>query len=202
MFIRKILLLCLLFSLVSPLAEAFENKTFSLGLGYHSRNILNRIATKSDGSTSLLGVTSFPFIFQYDWNFHEAYFVAPQLAYTFMPQVAADKSTSTTMMHLAFPVGMNFLESGKAEWFVGPGLIQYAMKGKGGTKTMNNGTSTTESAVPGRSVAIRNYTFNVGAAYNFSKSRVALTLISENFISNTRRTQSLNLAYTYRFSEQ
>lgn len=184
-------------------AYAFKNNTFSIGIGYHSRNALNRLSAKADGSKSLLGVTSFPLVLQYDWNFYESYFVAPQLHYTLLPQEATDKSTKTTMTHILFPIGMNFFESSDnaAEWFVGPGIVQYSMKGKGGIKTLNNGTGTSSFAVPGREVKIRNITLNMGLAYNFSVHRTAFTLIVENAALSSRHTESLNLTYTYRFSE-
>jgi hypothetical protein len=179
-------------------AEASQN-TFGLGAEYYNQNAFGRITKSDSGSASSSGVVSYPVQIRYSYYISPTWFVAPQLSRTLLPRESADKATKTTMTHLSFNLGSSVWGFQSWEWSAGPGIISYTIKGKGGIKTLNNGTSTSDFALPSRSVTVNNYTFNLGTAVNFDHSRLALQFINEALGSSGKRSLSYSLAYCYLF---
>lgn len=201
---KKIVSLTYLFSLglllPSP-SYAFKHKTASLGFGYYSQNVLNKTAAKDDGSTGLLGEPSYPLNLKFDYSLTSDLFLAPVLSYTVMPRATPGDSAKVTIAHLVFQFGKNFGGGGSStfDWYVGPGLISYEIKGAGGTTVLSNGTTTATFAVPGKNISVRKVTANFGGSINFNQSRIGLDLIVENIMSSKKRTQSMMLSYAYQF---
>ncbi|MFZ3229822.1 MAG: hypothetical protein WA160_06430 [Pseudobdellovibrio sp.] len=190
----------LVFFLLSTIpAFAFTNKTFSVGFGYYSENFLYKTSQKDDGKTGLLGEPSYPFNFKYDSTLSSDWFISPQLSYSFLTRATPGDTAKITMTHLVFQFGKNVITTGKWDWYVGPGYMQYIIKGAGGTTVMNNGSTTATFAVPGRSSTIRKLSTNLGGSYVFESSRLGVDLIVENLMSSTKRSQSFMLSYAYQF---
>lgn len=180
---------------------AFKDKSLDFGVAYFSQAVPNKITTDDSGKSSLMGTTYLPFKLQYNTNVYDQWFWAPQLSYTVIPRSLTGDTGKVTLMHLGLPFGKNFESWSGWDWYVGPGLIYYEYKGAGGTKVMNNGTSTANFAIPGNSSTVKKITWNAGAGFSFGASRLDIAVIFENFFSNKKRTQNLALAYTYGFGE-
>lgn len=84
--IKKTFLCFLIPIFFSSLGQAFQDKSFGLGLGYFSQNILNKTAQSPSGSTKFLGETSYPFLFSYDFAISSTWFLTPRLGYTLLPR--------------------------------------------------------------------------------------------------------------------
>lgn len=183
--------------LLASRSFAFVDNSFNVGISYFSQGVPNKISTQDSGKSSFLGTTYLPFKLQYDWLVFDGWFFAPQLSYSFISRSLSGDTGKATMTSLVLPFGKN-LESGSSwDWYVGPGLIQYEYKGAGGTKVMNNGTSTASFAIPGRDSTVKKITMNLGGSYIWGPSRLAMGLVFENFFSDKKRTQDLVLSYTY-----
>lgn len=184
-----------------PSADAFSHKAVSLGVGYHSQNVVNVVARNEKGESEFLGETYFPLLLKFDFNFAGKWFLAPQLSYTPLARTSAGDTAKTKITHLTFQLGRNVIESKNAKWdlYLGPGLILYQIQGAGGTLVMNNGTSTSTFAIPGGDSSVTKLTTNVGTSLAYHGSRLGLDLIVENAFSSKKRTQSLMLSYAYQF---
>lgn len=182
-------------------ASAFEHKAVHLGVGIYSQNALFETSSDEKGEGSLLGALSYPLHFKFDYNLVSEWFVAPQLSHTLFSRMSAGDTAENKFTHLVFQVGKNMsgFYAPKWDWYIGPGLMRYQIKGKGGTVVMNNGTGMATFARPGRSATIQKVTMNLGSSLSYERSRFGLDLIMENLFSNERRTQSLMLSYAYRF---
>jgi hypothetical protein len=188
--------------LSGPFAQAYRNNSVSLGVGYYSQNALGKTTTTPDSKASFLGAPSYPLNFKYDWSFVSDWYLSPQLSYAFMARNSGGSSAKVTMMHFVLPVGQNIGYSMSAlswDWFVGPGFMQYTIKGAGGTEVMSNGTSTATFALPGDAVTVKTVTMNAGGSLNYDNSRFGLDLVFEGFGSSGKRTESFMLSYAYRF---
>ncbi len=201
-FLNRWMLIFLMF-FIGINAYAYKDKSFYGGVGYYSQNTFYRVTTSPDASKNLMGTSIYPLVFKYDWSLYQDWFLSPTFTYTLMPRSSSANSAEVTIWHMILPFGTNLSSSSEItwDWFVGPGLINYEIKGAGGTKDLSNGTGTATFAVPGGSSKVRNFTFNIGGAFNYQNSRVGLDLITEGFLSSEKRTYSIMLSYVYRFSE-
>ncbi len=191
----NILILCLL---LPGMSSAFKAGTYSVGLGYYSQNIMNKTAQKITGKSNFWGETSYPLNFKYDFAAFSDWFISPQLSHTFQPRESAGDATRITMTHLAFLFGKNF-QGSDFDWYVGPGILQQEMKGKGGSTQLLNGSTPTTFYLPSRTVTTRKLSVNIGSSYLLWGSRLGLDLIFENAFSSEKRAQSLMLSYAYSF---
>ena len=198
----------IIFILLLPLESlAFKHNTFSLGFGYYSQNIRNKVSQDKTGKTGLLGEANYPVNLKYDFSVYADWFLAPHLSHTFLARKDAAGTTQATITHGSLLIGKNirFGQGGSGlggtglDWYFGPGIIQHTIKGTGGTAELDNGTSTSTFAIPNRSSVSRKVTVNFGTSLSFYSSRLALDLIFENFFSTERRTQSMMLGYSYIF---
>jgi hypothetical protein len=199
--LKHCLLLFSIALLFSNSSWAFKNNASYVGLGIYSQNILSRVSSKDDGTGSFAGSNSYPLLLKHDWGVFGDWFFSPQITYTLMPRSSAEDSAKTTIMHVMFPYGKNAGSGGGQgwDWFVGPGIIRYEIKGAGGTTVMSNGTGTATFALPGRSAVIQNITLNTGVGYGFGGSKVSADLIIENMGSTGKRAESLMMSYAYNF---
>jgi hypothetical protein len=182
-------------------ALAFKKDAVTLGLGYYSQNALGKTTSSTDSSPGILGAASFPLYLKYDWWVMTDWYVSPQFTYTPIARSSAGGSAKTTMMMLSLPVGANFGFTADThwDWSVGPALVQYTVKGAGGTTVLDNGTTTATFAVPGETKTMRNITLNAGSSFNFLYAhRVAVDMILEGLFSN-KRSESIMISYGYQF---
>lgn len=181
-------------------ALAFKNHAFYGGVGYFSQNSLNRVANKPTGDAGFLGTSSYALNLKYDWAMTSDWYLSGRFSYTLLPRESAGSSAKTTMMHLYFPIGLNFGGSSDThwEWAAGPGLIRYSMQGAGGTQTLSNGTGTATFGLPAKTKTFQNVTLNTGIAFNLGNSRYGLDAIIEGALSS-KRSINLMFCYDYRF---
>lgn len=184
----------------SNLALAFVEGTYGVGVGYYSQNIMNRVSKSETGATSFLGETLYPLNLKYDYGLGmSGWFLSPQLSYSLMSRSAPEDTAKISLMHLAFLFGKNIGDSGSGwDWYFGPGIIQYDIKGAGGIVNMNNGTGTANFARPGGSSSVRKLSTNLGTSWAYGRNRLGLDLVIENLMSTTgKRSQSLMIGYSY-----
>lgn len=180
-------------------AQAFSDKTFSIGLGYYSDNVLNKITQKETGAASLLGTTEYPLILKYDWRLNQNYLMAAKLSWSLLGRKGVGDTVKSETMHLYFPIGKN-ISGTNWDWSVGPGILRQTLKGAGGLTQMSNGTGTATFAVPGRSVTTQVLTLNFGTTYTVGVSNFGLDLITEGAMSSSKRTYNLMFSYAYNLS--
>lgn len=180
-------------------AYGFNEKDFSLGLGYYSQNFLSEISKKDSGKTGFEGETSYLLNLKYDFAMSSEWFVAPQLGYSPMPRETPGGTAKVSLLHLAALFGQNMASHREWDWYFGPGLLQQDIKGKGGSTVLSNGTGTATFALPGASTSVRKFTANAGTSYRWGPSRLGFDVILENPLSSKKRTQSFMLSYAYVF---
>jgi hypothetical protein len=189
------ILFTILFSLKTI---AYSEKSFSAGLGYFSGASFGKLTKNDVGSTSTLGTTEYPLIFKFDKNAYKDIFVSSRLGYTLLARSGSASTTSTTTIHLYFPLGKN-IQSTSFDWGVGPGLLRRTIKGSGGTTELSNGNSTATFAVPGRAVTTQTISMNFSTTYTKDQFMFGFDLITEGLLSNKERTLSPMLSFTYNF---
>jgi hypothetical protein len=192
----KLVLFLLVFA-IAQRSYAFADRSYSLGLGYYSQNVLNRTANKESGETSFFGDTLYPLTFKFDYAFSTSWFIAPQLNFTPLSRKAPADTAQVTLLQLSLLFGKNFESSSSWDWYFGPGILQQTIKGAGGTTLLNNGTSFSTFAVPGRSVDTRKLALIIGSAWTKDRSRWAFDFFIENTFSSSKRAQSMMLSYSY-----
>lgn len=197
----RVLFIVLIFLVTANSARAFTNGSFGLGGGYFSQNFMSETTSKDSGEKGFMGTSSNLLLLKYDYGFAGDWFVGPSLDYSIFPRDTADGNAKVSILHLVLPFGKNFGDArGNVwDWYAGPGLIRYDIKGAGGTTVMNNGTSTATFARPGGTSSVQKITTNFGASYTFSSNRFGLDFILENLLSQSKRTQSFMLSYNFLF---
>ncbi len=194
MSLKSKIVLSLIFSLTSSLSFAFSDGSVGLGLGYLAENSFNRITKTSNGQpNALIGTTSFPLLLNYEKSILGDWFIAPSIAYTFFERQTVGSSGKMTLMHLSLPIGKNF--SGNMDWYVGAGFMSRTLKGAGGIVNLNNGSGTSDFALPGKTVSSQTITINAGIGGALGEGRLGADLISEGLLS-VKRTFSFMLNYT------
>src|SRR5690606_37601562 len=141
-------------------AEAFEQgwSDFALGLGNFTHQA-GKIATDV-GKTSLIEfrpvlAASYRYEIAAEWSF------IPEAGIT-LPESSEDETHTTTYTFINAPIAWHY-----KEWTfrAGPGFFFTRISGKGGTLTLQNGTSTDAFPIPNGSANTRNLTLNLGAQY-------------------------------------
>jgi hypothetical protein len=195
-FAKKKILSLLVYILCSVSCTAFASSKYLLGFGYFSQNAMNKTTKKETGEPSLMGTNMFPLIFAFSTPVFEGWLIEPQIQWTPAPRSTETLTSSIFVFSLA--AGMVITESWN--WYLGPSYYSTTLKGKGGTKELNNGTSTTTFAVPGRSVTTKTLALDIGTAVQFSSYRIAFGSLVESIMSNSgKRTYNLYLNFAYDF---
>jgi hypothetical protein len=189
----------LIIFLITKTTQAHTNKSFYLGLGYHSESSLYKITQSQTGAKSMLGSTTYPLLLKYDMIIPGNYFFTPKLAYTLLSRNGSGSTIKSTFWHLMLPFGQNFTGS-SWDWAMGLGVFNRTIQGAGGTTEQNNGTSTTTFAIPGRSSTSQTVTFNFLFSRKIQQHSINLDLITEGLLSADKRTFDLMLGYLYQFN--
>lgn len=191
----------LFFFLHSSVVFGFKDNSLSLGVGYFSQNIMNKVANSPSGSSEFLGEPNYLLNLKYDLAISSTWFLGTQLGYSVLPRSAAGSTADVTLLHLAFLFGQDFGSTGSEwDWYFGPGILKEDIKGKGGTKVMNNGTSTAVFALPGDTRTVQNISSNLGVSWTGGQHRLGLDFIILNLLNSDKRAQNLMLSYGYVFS--
>ena len=184
---------------ISLTARAVPTNSYYLGGGLLSYNVL-RTTASANASTSFMGPLFYPLQIRTFWNAFGTTVLAPRLAYTLLPREAEDGAADTTVLLLSVPVNSTIGSTSTTwDWTYGLGVMFYQIKGKGGLATLNNGTSTSQFARPGRKRTARNMTVEFGLAYTSADSawRTELEALFTSALSD-RRSYSLMLTVNYK----
>lgn len=176
-----------------------SNGGFFGGLGIYAQNSLNKTTKSDDGSGSLFGSYYFPLIGRYAFEVSGSWMVAPAVYYTLIGRPSGGSTATTTFIHLSVPA--TYQASGSSrdfEFFFGPGISMYQMKGAGGTKQLSNGTGTSTYAAPGGDSTSKLVTLDLGAAWLEGRHRISFEVFLEGLASE-KRTFNLLAAYMYHF---
>ncbi|MCC6277952.1 MAG: hypothetical protein IT289_08570 [Oligoflexia bacterium] len=167
-------------------AYGLKQNSFYGGIGLLSHS-LGKVANSGSGETVLVGPLYYPLFIQSYFKLSNQWFVGPQLGYTVFGRTSNDGGTKFTYLYLNVPFGKTFGgDDGAFDWNFGPGLWVYTASGGGGTKVLNNGTSTATFGVPGTSQSSKTLSLNGGLGYSLDYFRFGADLILEGFLSNRR----------------
>ncbi len=189
-------ILSIVLALVSTRALAIENDKWYVGASYYSQNSLSKTTKSADGSKSFLGQTYYPIGVGYAVTTGAESAFVPTFEYTLLPRTSKDGGTKATLMMLTLPYTEKFAESW--DWSVGITTIYYNLKGKGGTKQLNNGTGTATFALPGRSVSTINFATHLAVGYNYEDFRFQFGTNILAILSKERRSFDLFLMLQYK----
>lgn len=187
--------------LTGALLCQMANADLSSGLGIFSHNI-NKTTTGSDAKKSLVGTNYFPLIVRYQTKpFWGNLRWAPYLANTHIttllvknetPDGTAKRNMTIIGSPLVYPVGPIWFLSG------GPGFMYYELKGKGGTKVVNNGTGTSTFGVPSKVRTSKVFLLEIGTGWQLTDWRIGLDLLFSG-IASDRLATSFQASFTYSF---
>jgi len=192
------MLITLLLSLwwTSP-AHAIQNDRWYMSLSMYSQNSFNKTTKSPDGSTSALGQTYYPLGVSYALTAGQLSSFNPSLEYTLIPRTSRDGGTKASLLIITLPYTETFWQNW--DWSVGLSIIQYTLKGKGGTKQLNNGTGTATFGIPGRKVSTLNFATMLGVGYNLESFRFQLGTNILAMMSSDRRSMDLFFMLQYKF---
>lgn len=192
------MLITLLFSLwwTSP-AQAIESQRWYVGVSYYSQNTMNKTTKSPDGKGSTMGQTYYPIGLGYAFTAGPQSSFVPSLEYTVIPRTSPDGGTKASLMMINLPYVERFGQDW--DWTLGLSLIRYTLKGKGGTKVLNNGSGTATFGLPGRTVTTMNYATQLAIGYNLESFRFQLGTNILAMLSNDRRAYDLFLMLQYKF---
>jgi len=196
---KKLSLFVFFINFLTTTSYALTNKSFYLGLGYHSENSVSKITQSQTGAKSMMGTTTTPLLLKYDLMMSGNYFFTPKLAYTLMSRNGSGSTLKATYWHIMLPFGKNFTGS-SWDWAIGPGIFNRTIQGAGGTTTLNNGTSTSVFAVPGTSTSSQIISFNFLTNYKIGSHHINFDFITEGLLSSDKRTFDLMLGYLFQFN--
>jgi len=186
--------------LCSSFAFAGSANGLYAGLGLYAQNSFDKTTKTDDGSGSLLGAYSFPLIARYNITFSDRWTFAPALCFTPLPRDSGGGTAKTTFIHLSLPFVYRMNGGGRdLEFYAGPGVSQYQIKGAGGTKTLNNGTTTATFAVPGGDSTSKLVTADLGFALDEDPHRMSVDFFIDGAGSPGKRSINLLLSYMYHF---
>jgi hypothetical protein len=189
--------------LISIAAFSFEKQLFAMnsgdiefGLGYLPIN-LNATTTNAAGSVSTMDVVYYPLILQTHFQMTADAFISPRLAFTITPRETIDKTADVMVTLLSFPVSLPLDPAGDLNWNFGFGLMKIEQKGKGGSKTLNNGSSTATFYRPNYVSTTQMVTFETGIGYSITPQLATkLDFIFTDFLAETRdASMLLSLSY-------
>jgi hypothetical protein len=173
-------------------AHAEPRRSAYLGAGLILQN-MGEVTNNINGSTNLSGSQSLAIIGSARIG-GSSWLLAP--AVTFMPinTTDSDNGSYKNITTLAFSIAKRF------DWLelrAGPGVFWYAINGRGGTVTLDNGNDTAIFYKPINSASSRLFMLQGGLGVEFSKIRTDLdTWIVEAF-SSSRRSFNMLISVSY-----
>lgn len=189
-------ILSIIFVLASPRALAIESDKWYVGASVYTQNSLNKTTKSADGKSSMLGQMYYPLGVSYAVATGSESAFVPTFEYTLLPRTSKDGGVKATLIMLTLPYTEKFAETW--DWSVGITTIYYNLKGKGGTKQLNNGTGTATFALPGRSVSTINFATHLAVGYNYEDFRFQFGTNILATLSNDRRSFDIFLMLQYK----
>ena len=174
---------------------------YSVGAGVYNQSSFGKTTNASDGSPGTLGAMSFPIGLMYSGMVSDTFGIAPSVWYTTLARSSGGGTAKTTMMHLSIPLTYALTSGSVGEFDVlfGPGLLMYSIQGAGGTKVLNNGTSTSTFGIPGNTASVRTLSADLGIDWLFGQCRLGLDFAIEGAASTDKRTINVALNFLYSF---
>ena len=156
------LLTTLLLSVTQVRAESkLGNAWVGAGaLGY----TMGQSSGNASGDASALGAVYPTLGIGIDANVYDFLYAGLEFAFTPIPKEQKGNSASTQVLLISVPVKARPWGEG-LDFKLGPGVLFYYIDGKDGIVQVNNGTSTSPFARPGRSVTSRIFTVDAGISY-------------------------------------
>lgn len=192
--VRQLLGFLLVLGLGCP-TQGYQDGHFYGGLTVMGRNVLG-VANDPDGSKSLFGEIYVPgLMFRGAVSVFGDNLLTPYIAVSQVPFLL-DKETpegGATVRVWQIGVPMTFPMNDTWSLSAGLGLLINNIKGKGGTKTLPNGTGTAEFGLPGRSVDSCLIYLDLGAGYEVNSFQMDLNLFTEGVLTSKR---SFNLLFS------
>lgn len=168
---------------------------YYLGLDAYSPGI-NKTTSSASAKKDSLSPFQYPLHFVYSYELSSDARLLPQLSYTFFPKKSPEGGETESHLMLKMPYQQK-IGSSDFEWRAGAVFHQTSIAGKGGTKTLNNGTSTQSFAIPNSTRTSRIIAVEIGAAYEYEKLLSQVNLMMEAPLNSKRRTYALMLSFSY-----
>jgi hypothetical protein len=185
------LIALLLVVMIPARGLASPSSTLYVGTGVFLQNMLTTTTTP-ESSANVLGQVNLPQVsLMADLRGFSRFGLAPSVALTPVALTGGNgvkKSIFLASLPLAWTVGQS------ASFKFGPGLLQYSVRGDGGTTELNNGTGTSTFYLPGSTKSSKVFVLNVGMGFDlFRKFRFDLDAVVPGIMSSKR---ALNLMAT------
>jgi hypothetical protein len=203
-FVRALRIVCLLFILFT-FAEVKAAPGFSLrsagaptsgpdNVGYIGLGILNHDAgvaasDASSGQKPFFGEVYPELSFTGLFKVGDEWALSPVFHYGFIGKKSPDGHEKSSVSAFALRGCKNLFFNG-FRVIAGPGLMLYQIKGSGGDVDLNNGSGTATFGTPSESHTSQLIYLELGAAYQISKYRLEMSLLTSNLFSSTKRAVS------------
>lgn len=167
---------------------------FYLGLDTYARSISKTTSVES-GTKDLLSPFQFPFLFGYTYKLSSESRLMAEIDYTLFPKKGADGGTEENHLFVRLPYAQNF-ESSNIEWKAGIVFHQTALKGKGGTTILNNGSGTATFYLPDSTSTTNQMLGEIGINFPLRK----ISFQSSLFIEAPFDSKARNLSFLFGIS--
>ncbi len=179
--------------LAGPRALGFDSGRIGLGTNQIFVGMFNKVTTQNTGKNDFLGTHHmFPITLNYQTQSVSDWFWAPSLTYSLLPRKTEDGSIEESLLIIGSPFGQNFSQNW--DWFAGPGIYRYTVKGKGGSYTdpSNNSFYYPDSSSTSQLVYLSG-----GIGNTMGDFRLALEALCLGCMSSQKRTFALSLLFSY-----
>lgn len=173
---------------------AVPSRSIFLGFDLLSHG-LNQVSHDPGANTSLLGTNYLNFHAQVVIPMTDRWAITPQLIgmpSMLFPHKAPDQGSTANYFIIGIP--FSYFVNDQLDLLMGVAFMNYTIKGDGGTTVLNNGTSQSTFALPGRTEQARTAALELGVGYKAVNIRWGLETFIESVLSSRRRTYSLMLS--------
>ena len=186
MTLRLLLISTLAFGLSASAHAAPTSGPWSyLGVGALAHNVGKTATDASTGETPLLGDLYSDVSFTGLIRLDDRWAISPHVLYNFMSTASPENEESTSVF--AAGVRAVYSISDALDLHVGPSVLQYSIRGGGGTVTLDNGSGTSPFGIPDDTSTSSLVCWDVGVGLSVGRVRVdGAVLVSGAFSSETR----------------
>ena len=172
---------------ISPEAHAVPSSGpwSYLGIGALAHNAGKTATDASTGETPLLGDlysdVSFTGLFRLGGNWA----LSPHVLYNFMSTASPEDEESTSVLAAGLRAVYSFSDA--LDFHIGPSVLQYTIRGGGGTVTLDNGAGTSPFGIPDDTSTSSLVCWDLGLGLTVGRVRVdGAVLVSGAFSTETR----------------
>jgi hypothetical protein len=156
-----------------------------LGMGALAHNAGKTATDASTGETPLLGDLYSDVSLTGLFRLGGRWALSPHILYNFMSTTSPEKEESTSVFALGVRAVYSFSDA--VDIHVGPSVLQYTIRGGGGTVTLDNGSGTSPFGIPDDASTGSLVCWDVGLGVTLGRVRVdGAVLVSGAFSSETR----------------